>query len=83
MTKCPYCESTSIANILWGLPNFSPVLEKKVQEKKIVFGGIFLALGFLTRFVAIQLIGLLAVATFYIHLKNGFLWVCRRQNILA
>lgn len=39
------------------------------------FGGIFLALGFLTRFVAIQLIGLLAVATFYIHLKNGFLWV--------
>ena len=39
------------------------------------FGGMFLALGFLTRFVAIQLIGLLAVATFYIHLKNGFLWV--------
>ena len=39
MTKCPYCESTSISNILWGLPNFSPVLEKKVQEKKIVFGG--------------------------------------------
>ncbi|NKA16864.1 MAG: DoxX family protein [Alphaproteobacteria bacterium] len=39
------------------------------------FGGIFLALGFLTRFVAIQLIGLLAVATFYIHLKNGFLWI--------
>ena len=39
------------------------------------FGGIFLALGFLTRFVAIQLIGLLTVATFYIHLKNGFLWI--------
>ncbi|MEI6170554.1 MAG: DoxX family protein [Pseudomonadota bacterium] len=39
------------------------------------FGGIFLAIGFLTRFVAIQLIGLLAVATFYIHLNNGFLWV--------
>ena len=34
-----------------------------------------IGLGFLTRFVAIQLIGLLAVATFYIHLKNGFLWV--------
>ncbi len=28
-----------------------------------------------TRFVAIQLIGLLTVATFYIHLKNGFLWI--------
>jgi putative oxidoreductase len=39
------------------------------------FGGIFLAIGFLTRFVAIQLIGLLAVATFYIHFNNGFLWV--------
>jgi putative oxidoreductase len=38
-------------------------------------GGILLALGFLTRLVAAQFIGLLAVATFYIHLKNGFLWI--------
>ena len=38
-------------------------------------GGICVALGFLTRFMSAQLIGLLAVATFYIHLPSGFIWV--------
>jgi len=38
-------------------------------------GGICVALGLLTRFMSAQLIGLLAVATFYIHLPSGFIWV--------
>ena len=38
-------------------------------------GGICVALGFLTRFMSAQFIGLLAVATFYIHLPSGFIWV--------
>jgi len=38
-------------------------------------GGICVALGFLTRFMSAQLIGLLAVATFYIHLPSGFIWI--------
>jgi putative oxidoreductase len=39
------------------------------------FGGICLALGFLTRIFSLQFIGLLGVAIFHIHLKNGFVWV--------
>jgi len=38
-------------------------------------GGVCVAFGFLTRFMSAQLVGLLAVATFYIHLPGGFLWV--------
>jgi putative oxidoreductase len=38
-------------------------------------GGICVALGLLTRLISAQLIGLLAVATFYIHLPSGFIWV--------
>ena len=38
-------------------------------------GGIFVALGLLTRGFSIQLVIILAVATFYIHLPNGFLWI--------
>ena len=38
-------------------------------------GGACVALGLLTRFMSAQLIGLLAVATFYIHLPSGFIWV--------
>jgi putative oxidoreductase len=38
-------------------------------------GGVCVAFGFLTRFMSVQLVGLLAVATFYIHLPSGFLWV--------
>jgi len=39
-----------------------------------LIGGICVALGFLTRFMSAQLIGVLAVATFYIHLSSGFFW---------
>ena len=38
-------------------------------------GGICVALGLLTRLMSAQMIGLLAVATFYIHLPSGFIWV--------
>ena len=40
-----------------------------------LIGGICVAFGFLTRLMSVQLVGLLAVATFYIHLPSGFLWV--------
>ena len=38
-------------------------------------GGICVALGLLTRVFSIQLVIILSVATFYIHLPNGFLWI--------
>ena len=38
-------------------------------------GGICVAIGLLTRVFSIQLVIILAVATFYIHLPNGFLWI--------
>ena len=38
-------------------------------------GGICVMLGFLTRIFSIQLIGVLFVATFFVHFQNGFLWV--------
>lgn len=37
-------------------------------------GGFMLAAGFLTRFVALLFAGFMAVATFYVHLGNGFFW---------
>lgn len=37
-------------------------------------GGTLLAIGLLTRPVAIQVIGFMAVATFYVHWGNGFFW---------
>lgn len=40
-------------------------------------GGTLLAVGLLTRLVAIQVIGFMAVATFYVHWGNGFLWINR------
>ena len=39
MKKCPECGGIDIAIIFWGLPQMSKHLEKKVKEKKIVFGG--------------------------------------------
>ena len=39
MTECPKCGGTDIAMILYGLPQMSKDLEKKVKNKKIVFGG--------------------------------------------
>ncbi len=39
-----------------------------------LIGGTLLAIGLLTRLVAIQVIGFMAVAAFYVHWGNGFLW---------
>ena len=39
MTECPKCGGPDIAMILYGLPQMSKDLEKKVKDKKIVFGG--------------------------------------------
>ncbi len=38
------------------------------------FGGLLLAVGFLTRFVAAAIAIELFVAAFYVHLANGFFW---------
>ena len=38
-------------------------------------GGICVAIGLLTRIFSAQLIGILFVATFFVHFQNGFLWV--------
>ncbi len=38
------------------------------------FGGIMLAVGFLTRPVAAMVAGFMAVAAFYVHWGNGFFW---------
>ena len=38
------------------------------------FGGLFLAIGLLTRPAALGMIAIMAVAVFQVHLKNGFFW---------
>jgi len=38
------------------------------------FGGLFLALGFLTRPAAVAIAIVMAVAVFKVHLANGFFW---------
>ncbi len=38
------------------------------------FGGLFLAIGLLTRPAAVGMIAIMAVAVFQVHLKNGFFW---------
>ncbi len=38
------------------------------------FGGLFLALGLLTRPAALAITVLMAVAVFQVHLANGFFW---------
>ena len=38
------------------------------------FGGLFLALGLLTRPAALAITVVMALATFYVHLGNGFFW---------
>jgi hypothetical protein len=37
--KCPFCGSTSTAQILYGLPLFSEKLEKQLEEGKLTLGG--------------------------------------------
>ena len=38
------------------------------------FGGLMIAIGFLTRFWAIQVVGMMAVVSFLVHWPNGFFW---------
>jgi putative oxidoreductase len=38
------------------------------------FGGLFLAVGFLTRPAAVAVAILMAVAVFHVHMPNGFFW---------
>ena len=35
MTECSKCGGTDIAMILWGLPNMSSELEKKLKTRKL------------------------------------------------
>ena len=37
--KCPNCQSTSHAEILWGLPADMRLLEDALEKKEIVLGG--------------------------------------------
>jgi hypothetical protein len=37
--KCPKCEGTKIADIQYGMPDFSPELRMDLDEGKIVLGG--------------------------------------------
>lgn len=39
-----------------------------------LIGGTLLAVGFLTRLWAIQVVGFMAVATFYVHWPMGYFW---------
>jgi hypothetical protein len=38
-TRCPVCGSEKIAEILYGLPAFSPELDKMIKDHKITLGG--------------------------------------------
>jgi hypothetical protein len=37
--KCPKCGCAKVASILYGLPAFSPELERELKEGKTVLGG--------------------------------------------
>jgi len=37
--KCPNCQSTNHAEILWGLPVDMDTIEKELEKKEIVLGG--------------------------------------------
>lgn len=39
MNKCPTCNGTSIALILWGYPADSSSLKEALEKKEIVLGG--------------------------------------------
>ena len=38
-SKCPSCKATSVAAILYGLPEFSQRLESDLQAGRVVLGG--------------------------------------------
>ena len=54
-----------------GLPASFALLAGLIE----VFGGIALALGFLTRVVAALVFGLMAVAVIFVHLPIGYFWM--------
>ncbi len=37
--KCPNCQSTNHAEILWGLPAYMKSIEDALERKEIVLGG--------------------------------------------
>ena len=37
--KCPACNSSRIANILYGMPEYSPKLERDIEAGRIILGG--------------------------------------------
>jgi hypothetical protein len=37
--KCPECQSTRIARVVYGLPHFTPELEDELEEQVVVLGG--------------------------------------------
>ena len=38
-TKCPNCQSTNYAEILWGLPADMKEIEEELEKKENVVGG--------------------------------------------
>ena len=43
--KCPNCNSSNYAKILWGLPADMRLVEKEMELGKIVLGGCTIAVG--------------------------------------
>jgi len=39
--KCPECNNSEIAEIIWGYVDFNDEIEKLIESKKIVLGGCF------------------------------------------
>ena len=37
--RCPACGSPRVASILYGLPHFTPELERELDERRTVLGG--------------------------------------------
>jgi len=37
--RCPNCGSSNIAKIIWGLPDFTEELQKRIDAGEVVLGG--------------------------------------------
>jgi hypothetical protein len=37
--QCPACHSPRVATILYGLPHFTPELEREMDDQRVVLGG--------------------------------------------
>lgn len=37
--KCPFCSEGPVARVLYGLPAYSPELERQLAQRKVVLGG--------------------------------------------